>query len=80
MPAKRQADHSAFLRSPMPGLLVSVDVVPGQKVKAGEKVAVVEAMKMENTLLALQDGTVAAVLSSPGDSLSVDQPIIEFEL
>ena len=48
--------------------------------KAGEKVAVVEAMKMENTLLALQDGTVAAVLARPGDSLAVDQPIIEFEL
>ena len=79
MPAKKVADQSAYLLSPMPGLLVSVDVVAGQKVKEGEKLAVVEAMKMENTLFADQEGTVAAVLVSPGESLSVHQPIIEFE-
>jgi len=64
----------------MPGLLVSVEVLPGQRVKAGEKVAIVEAMKMENTLFASHEGVVASVLASPGDSLTVDQPIIEFEL
>jgi propionyl-CoA carboxylase alpha chain len=79
MPAKETDDMSAHVRSPMPGLLVTVEVAPGQKVKAGEKVAVVEAMKMENTLLAEREGTVAAVLASPGDHLAVDQPIIEFE-
>jgi propionyl-CoA carboxylase alpha chain len=79
MPAKKEARQSAYLLSPMPGLLVSVDVVPGQTVKEGEKLAVVEAMKMENTLFADQEGTVGAVLVSPGESLSVHQPIIEFE-
>jgi propionyl-CoA carboxylase alpha chain len=79
MPEKSAADHSTTIRSPMPGLLVSIDVTPGQRVKAGEKVAVVEAMKMENTLFADQEGTVAAVHAAPGDSLMVDQPIVEFE-
>jgi propionyl-CoA carboxylase alpha chain len=79
MPEKRDADHSSTIRSPMPGLLISVDVEAGQRVKAGEKVAVVEAMKMENTLFAEQEGTIAAVLASPGDNLVVDQPIVEFE-
>jgi len=79
MPEKSAADHSATIRSPMPGLLVSIDVIPGQKVKAGERVAVVEAMKMENTLFADREGTVAAVHAAPGDSLMVDQPIVEFD-
>ncbi len=79
MPVKKAPDQSAYLLSPMPGLLVSVEVVPGQPVKEGEKLAVVEAMKMENTLFADQGGTVAALLASPGESLAVDQPIIEFE-
>jgi propionyl-CoA carboxylase alpha chain len=79
MPEKREADHSSTIRSPMPGLLISVDVEAGQRVKAGEKVAVVEAMKMENTLFADQEGTVAAILAAPGDNLMVDQPIVEFE-
>ena len=63
----------------MPGLLVRVSVAPGDPVKAGQEIAVVEAMKMENLLRAEQDGTVAAVLAEPGASLSVDQPILEFE-
>ena len=79
MPAKRPPDLSRFLLSPMPGLLVRVSVGPGDAVKAGQEVAVVEAMKMENLLRAEQDGTVAAVLSEPGASLAVDQPILEFE-
>ena len=79
MPVKRPPDLSRFLLSPMPGLLVRVSVGPGDAVKAGQEVAVVEAMKMENLLRAEQDGTVAAVLAEPGASLAVDQPIVEFE-
>ena len=79
MPVKRPPDLSRFLLSPMPGLLVRVSVAPGDSVKAGQEVAVVEAMKMENLLRAEQDGTVAAVLAEPGAILAVDQPILEFE-
>ena len=79
MPVKRPPDLSRFLLSPMPGLLVRVSVGPGDAVTAGQEVAVVEAMKMENLLRAEQDGTVAAVLAEPGASLAVDQPIVEFE-
>ena len=79
MPVKRPPDLSRFLLSPMPGLLVRVSVGAGDPVKAGQEVAVVEAMKMENLLRAEQDGTVAAVLAEPGASLAVDQPILEFE-
>ncbi len=63
----------------MPGLLVDVAVQPGQKVQAGERVAVIEAMKMENVLLAAQDAVVKKVVASKGESLSVDQVIVEFE-
>jgi propionyl-CoA carboxylase alpha chain len=62
----------------MPGLLVDVAVAPGQKVQAGERVAVIEAMKMENVLFATQDGVVKSVLASKGESLTVDQIIVEF--
>jgi propionyl-CoA carboxylase alpha chain len=62
----------------MPGLLVSIAVKPGQEVKAGETLAVVEAMKMENVLKAPQDGKVAVVHANAGDSLAVDQKILEF--
>ena len=72
-------DLSKFLLSPMPGLLVRVAVEAGAEVKAGEELAVVEAMKMENVLRAVQDGVVKAVLAEPGASLAVDQAIIEFE-
>ena len=78
MPFKAPADMSKFLLSPMPGLLVDVVVKPGQVVQAGERLAVIEAMKMENILTAAQDGTVAEVLANKGESLSVDQPIIAF--
>ncbi|MEA3300276.1 MAG: acetyl/propionyl/methylcrotonyl-CoA carboxylase subunit alpha [Pseudomonadota bacterium] len=76
---KTPPDLSKFLLSPMPGLLTSVAVKAGDTVKAGEELAVVEAMKMENSLRATQDGVVAAVLAEAGASLTVDQPIIEFE-
>ncbi|MSP49302.1 MAG: acetyl/propionyl/methylcrotonyl-CoA carboxylase subunit alpha [Alphaproteobacteria bacterium] len=78
MPKKVAPDLSRFLLSPMPGLLVSVAVKPGQEVKAGEPLAVVEAMKMENVLKAPQDGRVAVVHANAGDSLAVDQKILEF--
>ena len=64
---------SKFLLSPMPGLLVDVAVQPGQKVQAGEKLAVIEAMKMENILIAAQDGVVGEVWRAKGESLAVDQ-------
>ncbi|WP_374673059.1 acetyl-CoA carboxylase biotin carboxylase subunit [Ideonella sp.] len=79
MPYKAPPDLSKFLLSPMPGLLVDVAVTPGQKVLAGEKLAVIEAMKMENILVATQDGVVKDVLAAKGASLSVDQPIVAFE-
>jgi propionyl-CoA carboxylase alpha chain len=78
MPYKAPADMSKYLLSPMPGLLVQVAVAAGQAVQAGERLAVIEAMKMENILTAAQDGTVAAVLARPGESLAVDQPILSF--
>lgn len=79
MPRKAPADLSRFLLSPMPGLLVSLAVAPGQEVKAGEELAVVEAMKMENVLRAERDGTIARLHAEPGASLAVDQAILEFE-
>jgi propionyl-CoA carboxylase alpha chain len=79
MPQKPPPDLSKFLISPMPGLLTEVAVAAGQDVKVGEKLAVIEAMKMENVLRADDDAKVKALLARPGDSLAVDQPIIEFE-
>ena len=79
MPFKAPPDLSRLLLSPMPGLLVNVAVQPGQKVLAGERLAVIEAMKMENILTATQDGVVMAVKAGVGESLAVDQVIIEFE-
>ena len=78
MPFKAPPDLSKFLLSPMPGLLVDVAVQAGQSVRAGEKLAVIEAMKMENILVASQDGVVAQVKAGKGESLSVDQVILEF--
>jgi propionyl-CoA carboxylase alpha chain len=79
MPFKAPPDMSRFVLSPMPGLLVDVSVQPGQKVQAGERVAVIEAMKMENILFAAQDGVVKKVVATKGESLTVDQMIVEFE-
>jgi propionyl-CoA carboxylase alpha chain len=79
MPFKAPPDLSKFLLSPMPGLLVDVAVTPGQKVLAGEKLAVIEAMKMENILTASQDCVVAEVAAGKGESLSVDQVILKFQ-
>ncbi len=79
MPFKAPPDMSKYVLSPMPGLLVDVAVQVGQKVQAGERVAVIEAMKMENVLFAAADGIVSKVLAAKGESLVVDQPIVEFE-
>ena len=79
MPEKPAPDLSKFLLSPMPGLLREVAVKAGQEVKAGEKLAVIEAMKMENILKADQDCKVRKVSAAAGESLSVDQVIVEFE-
>ena len=78
MPYKAPPDLSKFLMSPMPGLLVEVSVQPGQQVRAGEKLAVIEAMKMENVLFAAQDGVVGKISANKGESLAVDQIILEF--
>ena len=78
MPVKAAPDTSKFLLSPMPGLLASVAVSEGQEIKTGEVLAVVEAMKMENVLRATRDGTVKVLHAKAGDSLRVDQKIIEF--
>ena len=79
MPAQIAPDLSRFLRSPMPGLLVSLSVGEGDEVKAGQELAVIEAMKMENVLRAENEARVKSALAAPGDSLAVDQPILEFE-
>jgi propionyl-CoA carboxylase alpha chain len=79
MPVKVAPDTSNLLLCPMPGLVVSVAVMEGQQVKAGETLAVVEAMKMENVLRAERDATVSAIHAFAGDSLAVDAIIMEFE-
>jgi len=78
MPYKAPPDMSRFVLSPMPGLLVEVAVEPGQKVQAGERVAVIEAMKMENVLFAAADGVVKSIAARKGESMAVDQVIVEF--
>jgi propionyl-CoA carboxylase alpha chain len=79
MPEKKGADTSRLLLSPMPGLLAAITVAAGQEIKAGEPLAVVEAMKMENVLRADRDGRIARLRAKPGDSLAVDAVILEFE-
>ena len=79
MPVKVPPDLSKFLISPMPGLLVRLNVAEGDKVEAGQELAVIEAMKMENSLLAEQDGIVAKINAAAGDSLAADESILEFE-
>lgn len=79
MPVKEAPDMSRYLLSPMPGLLREVSVTVGQAVKAGERLVVIEAMKMENILRAERDGVVKAIHAAPGASLAVDEVILEFE-
>ena len=79
MPVKEPPDMSRFLLSPMPGLLVSLAVTEGDTVNAGQELAVLEAMKMENTLYAERDCVVAKINYQSGASLAVDDKIMEFE-
>jgi propionyl-CoA carboxylase alpha chain len=78
MPKKSRADTSKKLLCPMPGLVVSIIVDRGQEVKAGEPLAVVEAMKMENVLIAERDGTIADIKVRAGDNLALNDVILEF--
>ncbi len=78
MPVKAAADMSKFLLCPMPGLVKAIHVTTGQDVKAGDTLAVVEAMKMENVLRADRDGAIKAIKAKAGDSLAVDAVILEF--
>jgi len=79
MPVKTPPDTSKMLLCPMPGLVVSINVEPGQEVKTGETLAIVEAMKMENVLRAERDLIVSVIKAQKGDSLAVDAVIMEFE-
>ena len=79
LPEKEKADTSKLVISPMPGLIVSVDVEVGQDVKAGEALLVMEAMKMENVIRAEKDGTVKAIRIEPSQSVAADELMLEFE-
>jgi propionyl-CoA carboxylase alpha chain len=78
LPEKPKPDTSKLIMSPMPGLVVSVDVVPGQEVQEGEAVCVVEAMKMQNIIRADATGTVKTINVSAGDSVAADEIMVEF--
>ena len=77
MPVRAVADSGKAVRCPMPGLVITIAVAEGQEVKAGETLAIVEAMKMENVLRAERDGVVKTVRAKAGDSLAVDAVILE---
>ena len=78
LPEKQAADTSRLVLSPMPGLVVSMDVVPGQQVREGELICVLEAMKMQNIIRAERDGLVKAVNAKSGDPVAADQVLVEF--
>jgi propionyl-CoA carboxylase alpha chain len=78
LPPKKAADTSRLVLSPMPGLVVSVEMEAGQDVKAGETLCVIEAMKMQNIIRAERDGVVKAVNTKAGDSVSADEVLAEF--
>jgi propionyl-CoA carboxylase alpha chain len=78
MPTKSSAGTGKQLLCPMPGLVKAIMVKPGEAVKAGEPLAVVEAMKMENVLRAERDAVIATIAAKEGDSLAVDAVILEF--
>jgi len=79
LPERPEPDTSKLIVSPMPGLIVTVNVEPGQDVKAGETLLTVEAMKMENVLRAERDGTVKSVGVKAGDSVAADELLVELE-
>jgi propionyl-CoA carboxylase alpha chain len=78
LPPKVAADTSKMVLSPMPGLVVTLDVAVGQQVRLGEAVAVIEAMKMQNIIRAERDGVVTAVNAQAGDSVAADEVLVEF--
>jgi propionyl-CoA carboxylase alpha chain len=78
LPPRKAADTSKMVLSPMPGLVVSVDVAPGQQVRTGEQLAIVEAMKMQNIIRAERDGVVKSVGAKAGDSVAADEVLVEF--
>jgi len=78
VPVKPPSDESKFVRCPMPGLVRQIAVHEGQDMKAGDVIAVVEAMKMENVLRAERDGKVKKIVAKAGDTLAVDAVILEF--
>ena len=79
MPEPVVIDHAKSIISPMPGAVVSVLVKPGDKVVAGQQLAIIEAMKMQNVLKAERDGEVEAVNVKAGDSVAVDELLIQFK-
>ncbi len=79
MPEKVAADTSKLLLCPMPGMIVKINVEVGQEVQEGQALCSIEAMKMENTLRAEKKSVVAKINAGPGDSLAVDEVIMEFE-
>ena len=78
LPEKQAADTSKMVISPMPGLVVSLDVVVGQEVKQGQQVCIIEAMKMQNIIRAELDGVVKSVGAKAGDSVAADEVLVEF--
>jgi len=78
LPPKKAADTSKMILSPMPGLVVTLDVELGQQVRSGEQVAIIEAMKMQNIIRAERDGVVKSVGAKSGDSVAADEVLIEF--
>jgi propionyl-CoA carboxylase alpha chain len=78
MPLKKLSGSEKVVRCPMPGLVVSLAVSEGQEVKAGETLAVIEAMKMENVLRAERDGIIKKIWVKQGDSIAVDAVVMEF--
>ena len=78
LPPKKTADTAKLVLSPMPGLVVSLEVAEGQEVKSGETVAIIEAMKMQNIIRAERDGVVKSVGAKAGDSVAADEVLVEF--
>jgi propionyl-CoA carboxylase alpha chain len=78
LPPKKAADTSKLILSPMPGLVVSLDVTVGQPVSAGQQIAIIEAMKMQNIIRAERDGVVKTVGAGAGDSVAADEVLVEF--
>jgi propionyl-CoA carboxylase alpha chain len=78
LPPKKAVDTSRLVMSPMPGLIVAVEVVAGQEVKTGETLCIIEAMKMQNIIRAERDGVLKTVAAKPGDSVGADEILAEF--